>query len=89
MEINPNIRTGGVARPTSQQPVTPRSISSADTAAFSGAETVRGSLSQVPNARPEQVARARELIQDIEYPPLDTIKRIAVLLAMSLDEENN
>jgi hypothetical protein len=39
-------------------------------------------LAATPDMRPEAVARARELIEAVHYPPAETTQRIAHLLAM-------
>src|SRR5204863_528389 len=49
---------------------------------------VDGALKQVPDVRPEAVARATSLLNDVQYPPLQTIRAIAHLLALRLSDEN-
>jgi hypothetical protein len=60
-----------------------------DTAQFDGSEKLDRALQAAPDVRPEAVERAQRLIGDVEYPPRETIRRIAVLLAMHLDNEPN
>lgn len=56
-----------------------------DTTSFNRVEALEHSLQSTPVARPEAVARARELLSDVKYPPVQTINGIAALLALNLD----
>jgi len=46
-------------------------------------------LAETPDMRPEAVARARELIEDVHYPPAETTQRIARLLALCFGENRD
>ena len=84
MEISPNrnieppfgISVRQVKALTSQPP--------SDTTAFDSAEKLDQALQTAPAIRPEAVARARDLIGDVTYPPLETIQQIGALLAIHL-----
>jgi hypothetical protein len=60
-----------------------------DTAQFDKTDGLDRSLKNTPDSRPEAVARAQQLIGDVTYPPRETIRRLAVLLAMHLDNDGN
>lgn len=45
-----------------------------------------GTLASTPVIRPEQVARARELIAAVNYPPEQTIESLAKLLALNFEK---
>ena len=53
-----------------------------DTATFSRVAALDQALAETPVARAEAVARAKDLIGDVKYPPTDTINGIAMLLAL-------
>lgn len=59
-----------------------------DTASFNRVEALEQSLATTPTVRTEAVARARELIGDVKYPPVKAIDGIAALLALRLDVGN-
>lgn len=54
-----------------------------DTATFSRVAALDRALAEAPFARAEAVARAKDLIGDVKYPPTDTIDGIAMLLALN------
>lgn len=84
MEINTNINADGVngaippKRPAATRPVS-------DGVSLSGSTALDNALQSVPATRPEAVARATALISDVNYPPQEIIKKLAVLLAIHLD----
>ncbi len=45
-------------------------------------------LQQTPLARPDEVARATGLVQDVSYPPMEVIHNISGLLALHLNTPN-
>ena len=55
-----------------------------DTTSFTRVAALDEALQATPAVRPEAVARAKELIGDVKYPPADTINGIATLLALKL-----
>jgi hypothetical protein len=42
-------------------------------------------FTDAPDIRPDVVARARALVADPQYPPAETIRKIANLLAINFD----
>lgn len=87
MEVNPNISAATALRLGAKPAVTPRSNARVqDSASFGDAAAVDGAFQQTPDVRPEAVTRARALGSDVKYPPLETIRAIANLLAMKIDE---
>ncbi|MFO1511607.1 MAG: hypothetical protein U1F83_01625 [Verrucomicrobiota bacterium] len=66
------------ARARSPQPET-------DTTSFRRAEALDQALQATSAVRPEAVARARELVSNVKYPPADTIQSIAALLALKIE----
>ncbi len=52
-----------------------------DTAHFSAAESVDKALEAAPDVRPEEVARAQQLIASVKYPPMELIDGISHLIA--------
>jgi hypothetical protein len=69
-------------------PAKPRAATvGADTASFNRVEALEQSLATTPAVRPEAVARARELIGDVKYPPMKAIDGIAALLALKMETQ--
>lgn len=52
-----------------------------DRVEFGQADALRRALDQTPDIRPEALARARELFQQVPYPPVEIIQGISRLLA--------
>jgi len=84
MEINANMNVGGLngLTPTKQSTPTAKKVSVDDS--FAGTNALEGALNSVPDVRPEAVARAKELINDPQYPSADTVKQISTFLAGKL-----
>jgi hypothetical protein len=59
----------------------------ADSAIFNRSLALNEALEKTQVARPEFVRRGQELIGDVEYPPRQTIRQIATLLAMRLSRD--
>lgn len=81
MQINSNLNIGSIHSPNPRPPVARDFSQPADEIAFRGSESIEKALEEAPASRPEKVARARELIADGDYPPRETIRKIAFLLA--------
>lgn len=58
-----------------------------ETQIFSGAAALEQAIQNTPDARPEKVARAKELIASPNYPPTETIVRLSNLLAVHLEKK--
>lgn len=82
MEVSPNLNAGSVNRAPSSQPVGQRTKPEAVGTAFANAEALDEALRSTPDTRPEVVARAKKLVEDVNYPPRETINKIANLLAI-------
>ncbi len=82
IEFNPGRPTG----PGASQSVTRRTpaVPDSEPASFEQTRALEQKLAQVPATRPEQVERARSLIEDVQYPPQEMMNRIASLLALHL-----
>lgn len=87
MRVNPNSEvpsaTGVPARAPAQAPAL-----GADLLTLGAADGLNRALEQTPVARPDQVARAKDLVQDVSYPAVEIIQKISVLLAARLDQSN-
>ncbi|MEW6158462.1 MAG: hypothetical protein AB1813_13600 [Verrucomicrobiota bacterium] len=59
-----------------------------DQVQFTQAEGLNAALKQTPAIRPGVVERARDLVGDVSYPPRETIRSIAELLALHLNTED-
>ena len=84
MEIEFNTKSR-IPQAETSQPVAKRDTTppaAADTVSFSASDSLKTQLSKGATSRPEQVARAKELVSDANYPPDYVLKRIASLLAI-------
>ena len=61
----------------------------ADTASFTRSDAVETELRNLPDSRPEAVARARQLISDANYPSSAMVKQLSQFLAANLKSEND
>jgi len=52
-----------------------------DAASFSASDSLKSHLSKISTVRPEQVAKAKKLLSDENYPSDDELERVAGLLA--------
>jgi hypothetical protein len=86
MEINPNSpiiwsRPPATAPGIRTAPELPR-----DRATFDEIAKLRQAMGSAPDIRPTVVARAKSLLGDVNYPPMETIQRIGELLAAHFSE---
>jgi hypothetical protein len=56
----------------------------ADQQDFSQTDALRGALDTLPSSRPEKIQRARELVNQVDYPPVKTIRQLSDLLAVKI-----
>lgn len=84
MEINSHLNAGGVARTPSSQPVVQGAKAANDNATFENAAALENSLRNAPDTRDDVVAMAKELVNSVEYPPPETIRKLSNLLAINL-----
>lgn len=87
MQVSPNNNSGPVSRTYWKSFPPAPGGHGADTAQFDRAAALNRALADTPDVRPSEVERARDLIGDVSYPPPETIKRIASLLALNLKAE--
>lgn len=89
MDIKPNNHIDPASRiaatPVRSRPAGGRT----DSATFDRAQALEQALQLTPAVRPENVDRARQLLSDVKYPPDETIRKIATLLAMNLESAAN
>ena len=89
MEIRPNSNVDSVTRVFTTASKASRPIDAdADVSAFDNSRALEARLSDVPDVRPEKVERAKHLIGDPTYPPRETIRKIATLLALAQSENS-
>ena len=87
MEINTNLNAGAAGRIGPNRPPVPPAKVVTDEAVFAQSSALNDALQSLPAARVEAVERARNLVEDVHYPPRETIQRISNLLAMHLSPE--
>jgi hypothetical protein len=88
MEINSNMNASGVKGPTPAKRVATASKLATDDVSLAGSAALEKSLQETPDSRPEAVEKARQLINDVQYPPQETIKKISHLLAIKLKSDS-
>jgi hypothetical protein len=72
-----------VTRPEKAAPVQARQ--SDPEPAFDNSRNLDEALSATPDVRTDVVDRARDLVKSPQYPPVETMKKIARLLAVEMD----
>jgi hypothetical protein len=60
-----------------------------DAVSFSTSDSLKSKLSAISTARPDAVARAKELVSDTKYPPDYVLDRVATLLAIHNSGDNS
>jgi hypothetical protein len=80
IEFNPSSPTGLGATQSAARRAP--SVTESESSSFEQTRALEQKLSQLPDTRPEEVARARTLIADNQYPPQLMMNRIASLLAI-------
>lgn len=86
MEINLNKPMASAPLATTRPTTGPVKKTAADATEFSGADALNQALAATPDTRAEVIARGKKLAADPAYPPAETIKRIANLLASKIDQ---
>lgn len=56
---------------------------------FATTNAINKAVAESPSVRPEAVAKAKSLIEDTKYPPDETIRRIAHLMAIEFRTESD
>lgn len=86
MRIENKTHTQPVEKSTkSQRAETPQSPEQ-DRTEFRAVDSLRQALDAVPEVRADVVQRGRELVGDPAYPPSETMRGLASLLALGLNE---
>ncbi len=73
----PEMRAARRSRPTNT-----------DAGEFNRTDALRQALADTPDIRPEEVERARKLISTSQYPPPETLDRLARLLAIAFTTDS-
>jgi hypothetical protein len=86
MEVNTNMRGGGVDGITPPQRSTTAASNPAGAApdSFASSNALDSALKNLPASRPDAVARAKALAADPNYPSADTLRQVSSLLAQRL-----
>jgi hypothetical protein len=88
MEIKLNTNIDFVARVTHAAPKATRNVTpEASASGFEHSRSLEAQLRDIPDLRADKVENAKRLVGDPTYPPRETIKRIATLLALDHIEE--
>jgi len=77
------MKVGGVNGVTSAKR-SPAAASSSTTDPFASSTALEGALHSLPDARPDAVERARQLISDPNYPSADVVRKLSGFLAGKL-----
>ena len=89
MEINMKINAGSISATPAVKRSAPKPLSpNGDGDSFASTNALEGALKSLPDARPDAVARARQLINDPNYPSADTVKQLSSFLAARLQSGN-
>jgi hypothetical protein len=87
MEVNANFGTSGIGGPVPPKRSAANGKKAVETASFASSAAMDKTLKNAPDSRPEAVDRAKGLISDVAYPPLETIKKISKLLAININSD--
>ncbi len=84
MRVNPNSELVSATGVPARTPASAPSLGE-DRLTVGSADNLNQALAETPAVRPDEVARARTLIQDPSYPPTVIIQKLSDLLAIGLD----
>jgi hypothetical protein len=83
VEVNPNSRINSVRTVINAPPAfTRRTSTENQMPEFESSHALEAQLIKLPDIRVEKIEQARRLVGDPEYPPRETIRQIAALLAL-------
>jgi hypothetical protein len=82
MEIQPNLNAAKVSPLPADRPTIRRSEPAADQVVFSDTAALEAAVQALPELRVEKLQEAMKAIGDPAYPPEETMRRMAHLLAM-------
>lgn len=89
MRVTGNSEPSGAAEAQAAKVQVRKARPSKETLALSASEELAGALKQIPEVRAEQVARAKELVNDPSYPSDAVLGKVSGLLADHIQSENN
>lgn len=89
MEIHFPSSIGAVERANAARSATRDTRQATDEVTFENTRALRTALSLKPDVRADVVARAKSLVADENYPPMETIMKISHLLALKLQAQGN
>lgn len=85
MEIKFNSELKKVAAASQPSPARSRADVSPEAApVFEETRALEAALGETPDVRPEMVARGQALVGSVDYPPVETMQKLARLLALNL-----
>lgn len=84
MQIDPNARTNMVEGIATNPPPAARPLKKDAIASFHDAEILNQAIQKLDEVRNEEIERALNLVGQVQWPPGDTIRRIANLLAAKM-----
>lgn len=88
MQIDPNSGPAPIARVDTAAKSVKQAATESDSTAFSRVDELDKSLRELDDARPEVVKNAAALVNQSQWPPGDTIRRIADLLATTMGQNH-
>lgn len=87
MEVGTNLNVGGVNEPVQPRRAASKAAKAEESVSLTSSAAVERALKNVLDTRAESVDRARGLIADVSYPPLETIRKISRLLAIKISSD--
>jgi hypothetical protein len=88
MQVNPNYNMAAVPNVGVKPAGVRGSEPAREDTSFTETTALNQALGSVPDSRQDQVERARQLIDDVNYPPPEGINKIAHLLALNFAAES-
>ena len=88
MQININSSPTPVGGVETAAKTVKRAVTEADSAAFSHVDELEKSMSDQEDTRAEEVQKAKALVNQNQWPPAETMRRLANLLAISMDQSS-
>lgn len=89
MQIDPNISASYIKEAAPAASPAQRPSKTEAVAAFHDAEALNNALKEQDEVRNAKVEKALNLIGQVQWPPAETIRRIANLLAMKINPSND
>lgn len=89
MQIDPRSTTGALSRVDTNHPTAEKRKIASDHATFEQAEALNDDYRREPDVRADVVTKAKELVSETQWPPPETIRKIASLLAMEIPKDQN